>query len=110
MDFPGVVFVLHVDLPYGMIDFAQESGRAGRAREDVDSVIMVAEKRVETLLGEIRGVDDSTIGEFVTTRTCRRRVMSLYFDGRDVGCEDGDGEMARCDRCGEGLTALERAY
>ena len=23
VDFPGVVFVLHVDIPYGMIDFAQ---------------------------------------------------------------------------------------
>jgi superfamily II DNA helicase RecQ len=110
VDFPGVVFVLHVDLPYGMIDFAQESGRAGRAGEDVDSVIMVAEKRVEMLRGEMRGVDDSTMGEFATTRGCRRRVMSLYFDGTDVGCEDGDGEMARCDGCGEGLTALERTY
>ncbi|GAB7357794.1 hypothetical protein MBLNU459_g0611t1, partial [Dothideomycetes sp. NU459] len=43
VDFPGVVFVLHVNLPYGMIDFAQESGRAGRGGEDVDSVIMVEE-------------------------------------------------------------------
>ena len=31
VDFPGIVFVLHVGMPYGMIDFAQESGRAGRA-------------------------------------------------------------------------------
>lgn len=38
VDFPGVVFTLHVDAPYGMIDFAQESRRAGRAGENVDSV------------------------------------------------------------------------
>ncbi len=29
VDFPGIVFVLHVGLPHGMIDYAQESGRAG---------------------------------------------------------------------------------
>jgi superfamily II DNA helicase RecQ len=49
VDFPGVVFVLHVDVPYGMIDFAQESGRAGRAGEDVDSVIVVEQGRVEQM-------------------------------------------------------------
>jgi superfamily II DNA helicase RecQ len=43
VDFPGIVFVLHVDLPYSMINFAQESERAGRAGEDVDSIIMVGE-------------------------------------------------------------------
>lgn len=110
VDFPGIVFVLHVDLPYGMIDFSQESGRAGRAGEDVDSVIVVARQRVETLQKEMRGVDDITMGEFVTTKGCRRRIMSAYFDGTDVCCEDGNGEMARCDRCGEGLTAVERTY
>lgn len=52
---------MHVDVPYGMIDFAQESGRAGRAGEDVDSVIVVAEGRVDRMRGEMRGADDSTI-------------------------------------------------
>ena len=57
---------MHVDLPYGMIDFTQESGRAGRAGEDVDSAIVVAEGQVEMLRGALRGVDDSTMGEFAT--------------------------------------------
>ncbi len=30
VDYPGIVFVLHAGMPYGMIDYAQESGRAGR--------------------------------------------------------------------------------
>jgi superfamily II DNA helicase RecQ len=30
-----------------MIDFAQESGRAGRTGEDVDSVVLVEEGKVE---------------------------------------------------------------
>jgi len=74
VDFPGIVFILHMDLLYGMIDYAQESGRAGRASEEVDSVIIIEQGRVESLrkAGRIRGLDDEIIAEFVSTRECRR--------------------------------------
>ncbi len=110
VDFPDVVFVLHIDLPYGMIDFAQESGRAGRGGEDVDSVIIIAENRTQMMQRDLRGVDDDIMAEFVKTKSCRRRVMSSYLDGQEICCEDGDGAMARCDNCGEGITALEREH
>ncbi|KAK5162702.1 uncharacterized protein LTR77_011237 [Saxophila tyrrhenica] len=106
VDFPGVVFVLHTDIPYGMIDFAQESGRGGRAGEDVDSLIVVEEGRVETLAELSRGVggiDQQVMDEFITTRECRRLIMSRYLDGQEIHCES-EGGMARCDRCGGGLT------
>ncbi|KAH3949182.1 hypothetical protein HBH98_203880 [Parastagonospora nodorum] len=47
VDYPGIVYVLHIGVPYGMIDFAQESGRAGSGSEAVDSVIFVEEEEVE---------------------------------------------------------------
>jgi superfamily II DNA helicase RecQ len=47
IDFLGIVFTLHVDIPYGMIDFAQESGRVGRVGKDVDSVVLVEEGKAE---------------------------------------------------------------
>jgi hypothetical protein len=47
VDFLGIVFTLHVDIPYGMIDFVQESGQAGRIGEDVDSVVLVEEGKAE---------------------------------------------------------------
>lgn len=111
VDFPGIVFTLHADIPYGMIDFAQESGRGGRAGEDVDSVIVVEEGKAERRLagGAAGGVDEGVIGEFIATKGCRRRVMSLYFDDKLVECGD-EASMAKCDRCGEGLTAVERHY
>jgi hypothetical protein len=33
VDFPGIVYIVHVGVPYGMIDFAQETGRGGRSGE-----------------------------------------------------------------------------
>jgi superfamily II DNA helicase RecQ len=88
VDFPGIVFVLHVDLPYSMINFAQESERAGRAGEDFDSIIMVGEGKVEKMLSSGKGgLDEKMICEFVTTKECRRRVMSFISATRRSNAE-----------------------
>ena len=111
VDFPGIVFILHMDLPYGMIDFAQESGRAGRGGENVDSIVIVEQGKVESMRqsGRLQGLDNDIMAEFVTSsHECRRAIMSRYLDGRSIEC--GSGDMAQCDRCGEGLTALERLH
>ncbi|TKA60633.1 hypothetical protein B0A49_13140 [Cryomyces minteri] len=75
VDFPGIVYVLHVDMPYGMIDFAQESGRAGRGDEDVDSVILLesgrAERQGRWQVGQST-IDESVMAEFTSTNAARR--------------------------------------
>jgi len=53
VDHAGTVFVLHVGLPYGMIDFAQESRRAGRGGEEVDSIILLEEGWMERMVGKV---------------------------------------------------------
>jgi hypothetical protein len=49
------------------------------------------------------------IYEFVITKECRRRVISLYLDNKEVEYRS-DTNIAKYDRCGKGLTALERSY
>ena len=49
VDFPGVVYIIHLGVPYGLIDFAQESGRGGRNGEAVDSIILLDDKEYEKL-------------------------------------------------------------
>ncbi|TKA79674.1 hypothetical protein B0A49_04713 [Cryomyces minteri] len=101
VDYAGIVFVLHVGVPYGMIDFAQESGRAGRAGEAVDSVILVEDGEVERRDGSLPRMDESAMMAFIQASECRRKVMSGYLDGRETACLDID--CAACDRCGEGV-------
>lgn len=102
VDFPGIVFVLHVGLPYGMIDYAQETGRAGRGGETVDSVILLEDGEVERRAKtEAVSIDRSAMAAFVMTTECRRGVMSAYLDGKEATCAEID--CAACDRCGEGL-------
>jgi len=107
VDHAGIVFVLHVGMPYGMIDFAQESGRAGRAGEAVDSIVLVEEGWVERTADRLRKVDESAMAAFILSNGCRRAVMSGYLDGRAVECGELDG--ARCDGCGEGVTEWQGA-
>jgi superfamily II DNA helicase RecQ len=95
------VYILHVGMPWSMIDYAQESGRGGRAGEMVDAVVLVEKGEVERTMKQKSGdLDVQVIGVFIIGSGCRRGLMSGYLDGRRVECNDL--ETARCDRCGEG--------
>ena len=101
VDFPGIVYVLHVGMPWSMIDFAQESGRGGRAGERVDSVVLVERGEPERAMKQkADSLDVQAMGTFVIGSGCRRGLMSGYLDGRRVECNDLD--TAGCDRCGDG--------
>lgn len=103
VDYPGIVYILHVGMPWSMIDYAQESGRGGRAGEVVDSVILVGHGEVEeTLAKNADNIDVSAIGFFIIGSGCRRLLMSRYMDRVGVSCSDLEGS-AGCDRCGDGL-------
>jgi superfamily II DNA helicase RecQ len=109
VDFPGVVFVLHVGMPWSMIDFAQESGRGGRAGETVDSVIVVEDGQVEARVQKNSdSVDVYAMGLFIQASGCRRGIMSEYLDGKRVEC--GDIQAAGCDRCGDGLVEWQDSH
>ena len=102
VDFPGIVYILHVGMPWSMIDYAQESGRGGRAGERVDAVVLVEKGEVERTMKQKSGdLDVQAMGVFLLSSGCRRGLMSGYLDGRRVECNDL--ETAGCDRCGEGV-------
>jgi superfamily II DNA helicase RecQ len=109
VDFPGILVVVHMGMPYSMINFTQESGRAGRGDEVVDSFVVIEERWVEDKMAMERAsmsVDEMAMGSFLTSVRCRRAVMSRYLDGTATSCSDIPGG-ARCDRCGEGVTAWQ---
>ena len=114
VSYPGVMLVVHVGLPYGLIDFSQESGRAGRGGEQVDSLVLLErgwQEREDATRKRRRMIsshDERAMAEFVRTTTCRRLVLAKYFDrGEPVDCVAG--EMARCDRCCSGVTDRQRS-
>jgi hypothetical protein len=109
VDYGGIVFILHVGMPWSMIDYGQESGRRGRSGEVSDSVIMIEEGEVEDRVSRSRGdVDIVAMGQFLETGGRGRGVMSEYLDGKRMECGD-DIEWVGCDRCGEGLVEWQES-
>lgn len=104
-DYPGIVYVVHIGVPYGMIDFAQETGRGGRAGEDVDSIILLEDsehQRLEKQDAAELTVDELAMQRFIQTRDCRRFAMSGYLDEEGQTCEEVGGRL--CDCCGGGVS------
>ena len=94
------------------MDFAQESGRAGREGQLVDAVILVESPRQKAPALDIpvdhswHALDEAAIQEFINPRlgACRRSILSLFLDGQSVTCTQA--QAANCDLCGEGSTEL----
>jgi superfamily II DNA helicase RecQ len=116
VDYPHVRWVVHIEDPYGLVDFVQESGRGGRDGEMAGStVFMKRDPRLAappTPLDHPDPADFQAINEYLRGLECRRLVISRELDR----AEDWDacrGTDVRCDICeakekrGEGRGEIE---
>jgi superfamily II DNA helicase RecQ len=114
VNYTGVALAVHIGMPYGFIDFAQESGRAGRGGEVVTSLILVErdwqtrEAAKRTAVRREWSPDEKAMLDFVNTGDCRRLVLGRYFD-RKPAQDCVTGEMERCDRCCSGVSDWARS-
>nr|GEZ17793.1 RecQ helicase L2 [Tanacetum cinerariifolium] len=103
VDIPNIRCIIHVGQPFTVLDYAQESGRAGRDGLPSEAVMMVQEgeqraaedKQAEVEQQLVRAYVDGTDGG----ATCRRVVLDGYLDRRErprERCEDGE---EKCDVC-----------
>lgn len=105
IDISGVSYVVHIDRPYGLTSFAQQSGRGGRGGEVSESIIIVrmAQGGPPRRAGPtpqaytVEQVDEEAMTAYMATRGCRRRVLGRYFDGAETDCGGVDGVL--CDNC-----------
>ncbi|MBE3098262.1 MAG: DEAD/DEAH box helicase, partial [Planctomycetes bacterium] len=104
IDIQGVVAVLHLGAPYGLVDFAQQTGRGGRRDgESVYSAIVDEGGRGRgeaRTRGFVEEVNTGRMAEFMRTPGCRRAVLSSFMDGVEgETCGDVKGGAVPCDRC-----------
>ena len=103
----GVTEVIHVDRPYGLTSFAQQSGRGGRSREISNSVIIARlessfSSRANALQSDftVEKVDEDALTEYIQTKGCRRAVLAKHFDqGLPLTCREHAEEVVYCDCC-----------
>lgn len=102
VDIPDIRYIIHVDRPRTLMDYAQESGRAGRDRLKSEALIIIeegSERRRED--GQTEQEHD-LITEYVDGKdgiqSCRRVVVDRYLDGREdrIRCTEDEEP---CDIC-----------
>jgi superfamily II DNA helicase RecQ len=74
VDIMKIRTVIHLNEPYGMIDFDQEVGRGGRSEEHVRSLTLLSEdEMVEIHARNVHTLsrDQQTMHKFLTTNQCR---------------------------------------
>jgi superfamily II DNA helicase RecQ len=103
----GIIYVIHIDRPYGLTSFAQQSGRGGRDGDVSQSIVIVRAKTTRPykrsgIISEYstEQVDEEAMTAYIQSKGCRRLVLGEYFDGEimgEVNCRVMD--YAFCDFC-----------
>lgn len=97
IDVEGVGLVLHLGTPWSALDFAQESGRAGRGGRSSTSVVFASDNEWEPEGEDIYGA--KTMRDWVLQKSaCRRIALSSFLDGGHTTCVTLPGG-ALCDIC-----------
>src|SRR6186713_1535079 len=99
VDIADIRVILHTSRPRTLLDYAQESGRAGRDGLNSEAIIIdnggeVGWKEREE---ERKLVKRLIEGKIEGRMECRRKILNLYLDGKvEKGCEEKD---IKCDVC-----------
>jgi len=95
IDVPDVRLVLHAEASFDLLNYGQESGRAGRDGQRSEAIVLLAEDRIP---GRYKGTDERLLWEYLISRECRRIKLDQYLDGNfgTVECVDG---QELCDNC-----------
>jgi superfamily II DNA/RNA helicase len=109
VDVGGIVGIVHMEQPYGLVDFVQQTGRGGRREgEVVESVIVMDQKKAwqNEESSDVEQLNHQAIEWFVNSVDCRRVTLGMFMDGNGLDCEEIGGEQ--CDRCRRRTEEIER--
>ncbi|KAB5588481.1 ATP-dependent DNA helicase tlh1 [Ceratobasidium theobromae] len=97
--------VLHFGPPYGLVDYVQESGRAGRDRKAALSIVFHWDATINPPSNDLNCW--AAMQDLIDNVDCIRWCMSREIDGEDLATTcSGGHEFQPCGRC---IQALDKA-
>lgn len=110
IDVGGIVFIAHAGVPYGLVDYGQQTGRgARRDSEEVRSIVVHDGSTPYEKVGtnKVERVNRYQMEMFIKSPGCHREVLSSFMDGV-VGetCADIMGAIP-CGRCHPSAETIE---
>jgi len=94
IDVADVRLVLHVGGIFNLLDYGQESGRAGRDGKRSEARVLVTEEKTS----KYKNTEERLMWEYLQTESCRRIKLDQYMDGNLETVECVEGQEA-CDNC-----------
>lgn len=83
IDIEGIVAVVHIEKPYGLVDFVQQTGRGGRRAGEVVRSVIIHDRRAQRedqYRSFVDDVNQAQMEAFISTPGCRRAVISAFMD------------------------------
>jgi len=102
IDYACVSFVFHQGQSHNLMDFSQESGRAGRDGKHAESIVVTLKRfrREYEWMKDKGGEGWQSMEDWIERKGCRNWMPGEYMDGagKGVSCLDG-GDCGLCDIC-----------
>lgn len=100
VDIPHVRVVIHMGIRSKMIEYAQESGRAGRDGKKSEAIILRSYSVTKNgdRVKENGWNTEKSMQEFVKENQCKRVVLDRVMDGREDR-KECEPEEVKCDAC-----------
>ncbi|KAK9233679.1 P-loop containing nucleoside triphosphate hydrolase protein, partial [Lipomyces kononenkoae] len=99
IDYDSVTLVIHNEGIWSLVDFVQESGRAGRNNKPAKSIVLLETNWHPNYQKLIAG-DAQVIDEYLSPNCfCRRYTIGQYMDGAGFTCLTNTSRVELCDIC-----------
>ena len=100
-DYAHVRLVVHVKVPSSLVDFAPESGRAGRDRKEAYSLVLLS-PTWKPQAAESTAVERRALHRYLLGQNCRRACLSEHLDSEPYWRQCQADEDVVCDVCSTG--------